>query len=136
MLAPADNSDEIKTRVCAEIRSGKAAKAIEILCAKQGWESQAQCLNLRGAIHEILGETRGAWICYGAALSADPHYLPALLNFRRRYEIHMFGKSDGHLLLGDEQPAVQSPELWAAPPAHHSKLPTGAATLSLSLRSP
>ena len=58
---------------------------------------------LCGVIHELLGETSGAMMCYGAAARADPDYEPAIRNFRRMYEIHMFGRSKDHLVIGQNR---------------------------------
>ena len=78
-----------------------------MLASEETWRIRdAEYLNLRGAVHEARCEWKLARMFYGKAIAADRRYAPAQQNMRRLYELHTCGRSELHVALGDERPAL------------------------------
>lgn len=95
------------SRACAAIRLADSETAIAAMAAcGAGLENEAACLNVLGALAEMLRLWRAARWLYGQALFVDKSYGPAECNLRRLYELYTFGRTRHSIALGDEMKDV------------------------------
>jgi tetratricopeptide (TPR) repeat protein len=79
------------------LRERNFRKALSVL--ERSRCEDAESLNLRGVLHELLDRHDDARRYYGKAMAAEKEFWAAELNLRRCYELSAFGSSDIPLLV-------------------------------------